>query len=75
MASPPSVSSLILNRVKPVYKNDDPFDKTNHRPVSILPVLSTAFECGLYDKIYEYIDTILSKVQCGSEKVSVRNAN
>ena len=51
--------------IKPVYKKDDPFDKTYYRPISILPVLSKAFEHFLYDQIYEYINTILSKVQCG----------
>ena len=54
---------------KPVYKKDDAFSKTNNRPISILPVLSAAFNCCLYDQIYEYIDTILSKVQCGFQKV------
>ena len=53
---------------KPVYKKDDRFDKTNYRTISILPVLSKAFEGCLYDQIYEYIDTILSKVQCGFQK-------
>ena len=53
---------------RPVYKKDDPVDKTNYRPTSILPVLSKAFERCLYDQIYEYIDTILSKVQCGFRK-------
>ena len=47
--------------IKPVYKKDDPFDKTNYRPISILPVLSKAFKRCLYDQIYEYIDIILSK--------------
>ena len=47
------------------YKKDDPFDKTNYRPISILPVLFKAFQLCLYDQIYNYIDTILSKVQCG----------
>ena len=42
----------------------DSSDKTNYRPISILPVLSEAFERCLYDHIYEYVDTILSKVQC-----------
>ena len=28
--------------IKPVYKKDDPSDKTNNRPTSILPVLSKA---------------------------------
>ena len=53
---------------KAIYKKDDPFDKTNYRPISILPVLSKPFERCLYDQIYEYIDTILSKVQCGFRK-------
>ena len=48
-----------------VYKTDNPFDKTNYRPISILAVLSKPFERCLYDEIYEYIDTVLSKVQCG----------
>ena len=52
----------------PVYKKDDPFDKTNYRPISILPVLSKPFERCLYDQIYIYIYTILSKVQCGFRK-------
>ena len=30
--------------------------------------LSKAFEHCLYDQIYEYIDTVLSKVQCGFRK-------
>ena len=51
--------------IKPVYKKDDSFDKNNCRPISILPVLSKAFERCLYDQVYEHIDTILSKVQCG----------
>ena len=36
--------------------------------VFIVPVLSKALERCLYDQIYEYIDTILSKVQCGFQK-------
>ena len=47
---------------------DDPSDKTIYRPISILPVLSKAFERCLYDQIYEYIDTLFSKVQCGLRK-------
>ena len=55
--------------IKPVYKKDDRFDKTNYRPISILPASSKDFERCLYDQIYEYIDTILSKVQCDFRKV------
>ena len=43
----------------------------NYRPNSILSVLSKAFELfAAYNQIYEYIDTILSKVQCGFQKGS-----
>ena len=51
--------------IKPVYKKDEHFDKTNYRPISILRDLSKAFECFLNDKICENIDTILSKARCG----------
>ena len=43
------------------------FDKTNYRHISILPVLSRAFERCLCDQIYQYIDTI-SKVHGGFRK-------
>ena len=61
-------NGLKMADINPVYKKDDPFDKTNYRPISILPVLSKPFERCLYDKIYEYIDTVLSKAQCGFRK-------
>ena len=40
-------------------------DITNCRTISILPVLSKAFERCIWDQIYKYIDTKLSNVQCG----------
>ena len=40
--------------MKPVYKTDDPFNKTNWRPISILSVICKAFERCLYDQIYKY---------------------
>ena len=40
---------------KAIYKKDDPSDKTNNRPISIVPVLSKAFEHCLYDQIYMLI--------------------
>ena len=45
---------LIL--IKPVFRKNDPFDKTNYRPISVLPGLSKAFDRCLYDQIYAYID-------------------
>ena len=45
--------------------------KLNYRPISILLVLSKAFERCLYDQIYEYSDNVLLNV--ASEKISVRS--
>ena len=49
-----NLRTLILT--KPVFKKADTFEKTNYRPISVLPVLSKAFDRCLYDQIYEYID-------------------
>ena len=45
--------------------------KLNYRPISILLVLSKAFERCLYDQIYEYSDNVLLNV--ASEKISVHS--
>ena len=36
--------NLKLVDITPVYKNNDPLDKTNYRPVSTLPVVSKIFK-------------------------------
>ena len=36
--------SLKMANVTPVFKNEDPLDKTNYRPVSILPLLSSLWK-------------------------------
>ena len=51
-----------------VFKKDKNFLKTNYRPVSIFPTVSTIYERCLYDKINEYFQPLLSKLQCGFRK-------
>ena len=68
IAKPPFPSSLNQADIAPANKKDDTDDKNNCRRVSILPSLSKAFEKCLYDQIYAYIDSILSKAQCGFRK-------
>ena len=54
--------------ITPVHKKDDKNDKSNCRPVSILPSLSKASEKCLSDQIYAYTDSILSNAHCGLRK-------
>ena len=61
-------NSLKQADITPVHKKNDTNDKNNYRPVSRLPSLSKASEKCLYDQIYAYTDSILSKVQCGFRK-------
>ena len=54
--------------VIPVFKKEEKLDKSNYRPVSILPVISKIYERLMYGQIYEYFDQIFSKFQCGFRK-------
>ena len=42
-------SILKLADIIPVYKKDSPYEKSNYRPISVLPNLSKIFENVLYD--------------------------
>ena len=54
--------------VTPIYKNKDKSDKTNYRPVSVLPNISKIYEKIIYNQLYDYFDDILSPSQCGFRK-------
>ena len=54
--------------VTPVHKKDDPTDKTNLRPVSVLPLLSKVFERVIYNQLGKYMDTFLNKLLSGFRK-------
>ena len=49
--------------ISPVYKKKDHHDKSNYRPVSILPLLLKPFERILYEQIDNHTKDILSKYQ------------
>ena len=42
--------------ITPIFKKDDPLDKGNYRPVSILPLLSKVFEKLIYTQLSYYIE-------------------
>ena len=61
-------SELKLAEIIPLHKKDDKTDKSNFRPVSILPLLSKVYEGCIYSQVYQYFDKIFSKEQCGFRK-------
>ena len=54
--------------ITPVHKKDEPTDKENCRPVSVLPLLSKVFERLLYDQLSEYLEKYLNTLLCGFSK-------
>ena len=51
---------LKMADISPVDKKDDLSNKSNYRPVSILPSSSKIFERDMYNQIYLYMDEHLS---------------
>ena len=51
--------------ITPIHKKKDKSDKTNYRPVSMLPNISKIHEKTIYNQLYDYFDDILSSSQCG----------
>ena len=54
-------------RVAPIFKNGERDDRSNYRPISVLPVLSRLFERLVYDQLYNHLDKnkLLYKFQSG----------
>ena len=61
-------NNLKLADVTPVFKKDDPFDKKNYRPVSVLPTISKIYEKLMQKQINNYITNYLSPYLCGYRK-------
>ena len=61
-------SKLKLADVSPLHKKGVHMDKSNYRPVSILPAISKIYERVLYTQMNCFTENILSKFQCGFRK-------
>ena len=61
--------------VTPIHKKDDPTDKTNFRPDSVLPLLSKVLEQVIYNQLGKYMDTFLNKLLCGFRKAHSAQLN
>ena len=51
--------------VIPAHKKKNKCDKTNYRPVSILPNISKIYEKIIYNQLHEYFNDRLFPSQCG----------
>ena len=54
--------------VSPIFEKDDPQKSKNYRPVSVLPVVSKAFERLLYKQMSLRVEEYLSPYLCGYRK-------
>ena len=61
--------SLKLGNVTPAYKKDDPLDKSNYRPVSILPLLSKVFVRIIYNQLSQHAEHFLNIIAYGFWKI------
>ena len=61
-------ASLKYADITPIFKKDDKTDKTNYRPISILPNLSKIYERFMQNQMCPYLKKIFSKYQCGFRK-------
>ena len=63
-----SPDELKIADIVPVFKKEDQNDKTNYRPISLLPLISKIFEKFLYQQIEDFSNKILSPKLCGFRK-------
>ena len=58
-------SKLKMADVIPIFKRDDPFEKANYRPISLLPLLSKVYEKLIYEQLNAFFKNKLSPLLCG----------
>ncbi|XP_065663038.1 uncharacterized protein LOC136085642 [Hydra vulgaris] len=58
-------SFLKMADVIPCIKKNDPTDKSNYYPISILPAFTKVFETILYEQILIFIERRFDKLLCG----------
>ena len=59
---------LKLADIIPIHKKGDSNDKSNYRPISILPTISKVFEKVIFDQINIFFKDKFSKFLCGFRK-------
>jgi hypothetical protein len=51
-------------QVTPLYKKNDPLEKTNYRPVSVLPLFSILYEKVLEIQLSDFFDKMFDPYLC-----------
>ena len=59
---------LEQGNISPIFKKDDPLDKENYRPVSILLLLSKVYEKLIYNQLSDRVENIFNVILCGFRK-------
>jgi hypothetical protein len=52
-------------QVTPLYKKNDPLEKINYRPVSVLPILSKLYEKVLEIQLSDFFEKKIDPYLCG----------
>ena len=60
--------TLKTSDIIPCHKKDDTSNKTNYRPISLLPTISKVFEKCLFNQSSNYCQNILSPYLSGFRK-------
>ena len=61
-------NELKIADITPIFKKEDRLDKTNYRPISILPTVSKNFEGILLNELQRFSNKFLSPLLCGFRK-------
>ena len=61
-------NELKIADITPKLKKEDPLDKTNYRPISILPTVSKFFERILFNQLQRFSNKFLLPLLCGFMK-------
>ena len=61
-------NELKLSDIVPVHKKGSTTDKSNYRPISLLPTLSKVYERIIFNQLLKIMETKLSKYLCGFRK-------
>ena len=61
-------NELKIADITPIFKKEDPLDKTSYRPISILPTVWEIFERILFNQLQRFSSKFLSPLLCGFRK-------